>query len=168
MDTVTNAALKDLSVVHKLCFAARSLPNGTPNYWKLISSFAIEGNNEYSLSPDEARVFVENLQVLHKDVFDSDVTLTRRLLKLPKNDTDKPEKIGVVLVSPKHSCPHCKSRLYLRSDRSVTAIIYDHHLGTIPWLHYTRYCRKQGCHYQQHYGYHTTGDSNEVVYDPDC
>ena len=54
------------------------------------------------------------------------------------------------------------------TEMSCMVTIYDHHYGSIPAIHYTRYCRKRGCSYQQHYGYHTNGDNNEVMYDSDC
>ena len=101
-------------------------------------------------------------------MFDCDEELTKSLIKMPKTDPSKPERIGVVLLSPKENCLHCNSKLYVRPDRNVMATIYDHRYGSIPAIHYTRYCRKRGCSYQQHYGYHTNGDNNEVMYDSDC
>ena len=113
------AALQDLSVVHRICFAARSLPIGTPNYWKIISSFCVIGKNDYHVSPEEAKIFIENLQFLNPSVFDCDEELTKSLIKMPKTDPSKPERIGVVLLSPKENCLHCNSELYVRPDRNV-------------------------------------------------
>ena len=168
MASTTKGALQDISVVYRLCFAARSLSSDSPNYWSLVSSFAVEGNGNYSLSPDEARIFIENMRVLHSDIFDTEETLTRSLIKLPKNGSNQPEKVGLVLVSSVQNCSNCHVRLYIRQDRAISAVIYYHKLGTIPAIHYTKYCRKRGCTYQQHYGYHSIGDGNGVIYDSNC
>ena len=53
---------------------------------------------------------------------------------------------------------------YLRLDRSASAVIYDNIMGSLPATHYTKYCRKPGCSFQQHYGYSSSG-SNNFVYD---
>jgi len=73
-----NPALKDLSVVHRLCFAARILPIGTPNYWQIVSNFGLQGKSSgLKLSPEEARTFIQNLLILNKEVFDSDTCLIK-------------------------------------------------------------------------------------------
>ena len=110
-------------------------------------------------------MYIENLQILNHEVFDSDAALMKELIKAPKNDPAKPERIGIVLLSPIKQCLLCGSKLYIRPDRSVLATVYDHHFGSVPAIHYTRYCRKKGCSLQQHYGYHTKGDPNCVTYD---
>ena len=114
MATATNPALKDISVIYRMCFAARSLSSDSPNYWNLVSKFAVEGKEKHSLSPDEARIlnFVENMHILHSDIFDTEEKLTRNLIKLQKNDHRQPERIGFVLVSPIENCPSCRVRLY--------------------------------------------------------
>ena len=168
MATASNPALKDISVIYRMCFAARSLSSDSPNYWSLVSKFAVEGKEKHSLSPDEARIFVENMHILHSDIFDTEEKLTRNLIKLPKNDPCQPERIGFVLVSLTENCPSCQVHLYTRQDRAASAVIYHHNLGTIPAIHYTKYCRKKGCSYQQHYGYHSNADSNGIIYDSDC
>lgn len=155
-----NSALKDLSVVHRLCFAARMLPIGTPNYWKIVSSFGIQGKSGLKLLPEEARVFIENLLLLNEEVFKSDICLIKELVRIPKCF----DKIGMVLVSSVEDCVCCKSKLYIRSDRSTAAIVYDHDLGPLLAIHYTKYCRKTGCSLQQHYGYYSV-DNKEVIYD---
>jgi len=155
-----NPALKDLLVVHRLCFAARILPTGTPNYWQIVSNFGLQGRSSgLKLSPEEARIFIENLLVLNKEVFDSDTSLIKQLVRIPKCLN----KIGMVLVSSVEECGSCKSKLYIRSDRSTTAVVYDHDLGPIPAIHYAKYCRKTGCSLQQYYGYYSI-DNKEVTY----
>ena len=145
-------ALQDLNVVHRLCFAARSLPIGAPHYWETIQNFGIQGKESSILSVEECRVFVDNLKLLQEGVFDTDTKLFKELVRVPKNDPSKPERIGFILLSPNQHCLLCKSKFNIRADRSVLAVIYDEQLGTLPATHYTRYCRKSGCSFQQHYG----------------
>ena len=91
------------------------------------------------------------------------------LMKLPKNTHKNVERIGVILISSRENCAKCRGRLSTWPDRVASAvIIYDHAHGTIPALHYTKYCRKPGCYYNQHYGYHTVGGSSSISYDSDC
>jgi len=160
-------ALDDLSVVHRLCFATRMLSVGLPNYWEITAKFSTLGRSDYSLSGQDARIFVENLKYLNPSVFDSDFKLTKELVKLPKTDGGA-ERISIVLISPNETCIDCGSKLYVRADRSVQAILCDSQYGSLPALHYSRFCRKKGCSLQQHYGYYTRGDSKEVRYNNDA
>ena len=48
--------------------------------------------------------------------------------------------------------------------RSVSTFVYDHEMDMLPAIHYTRYCRKKGCPFQQHYSYYTCGSSDAVIY----
>lgn len=162
-----NKLLQDLTVVHRLCFAARSLPVGIPRYWKIARDFSLKGKENGLLSADECRVFVENMLVLKEGVFDSDEKLTRELVRINKTDPKRPERIGVVLISPNQFCIFCGSHLYVRSDRNSLAVIYDQELGTLPAIHYTRYCRQKDCCFQQHYGYYTKGYADNITYNHD-
>jgi len=107
-------------------------------------------------------------KVIQERVFESDAKLTTELMKAAKNDTKSPEKIGMILVSPNTTCKKCALKLYIRPDRSTSAIVYDHQMGTIPAIHYMRYCRKKGCSFQQHYSYYTCGSSDHVTYNDDA
>ena len=84
MATLPNAAFNDPAVVHRICFAARSLPVGYPKYWHLVCTFAVKDKKVHSISREEARVFAENLKVLSGDVITSDLTMMCDLKKLPK------------------------------------------------------------------------------------
>ena len=46
--------------------------------------------------------------------------------------TMETEKIGLILISPIECCIVCGSKLSVRQDRSVQAIIYDDYYGTFP------------------------------------
>ena len=109
----------------------------------------------HSISYQEAGVFAENLKALNGDVFTSDLTMMCFLIKLPKNTHKKVERIGVILISARENCANCRGRLSTRPDRVASAVIYDYAHGTIPALHYAKYCHKPGCYYNQHHGYHT-------------
>ena len=98
MATLPNAAFDDPAVVHRICFAARSLPVGCPNYWNFVCTFTVKDKKVHSISPEEARVFVENLKIL-SDVFTSDLTMMSDLIKLPKNTYKNVERIGVILIN---------------------------------------------------------------------
>ena len=97
-------ALQDLNVVHRLCFATRSLPIGAPHYWETVRKFGIQGKESCILSAEECRVFVENLQ---EGMFDTDTKLIKELVRVPKNDPSKPDRIGFILLSPNQHCILC-------------------------------------------------------------
>ena len=78
-----------------------------------------------------------------------------------------PESTGIILISQNDSCQYCQSILHIRADRPSCVTIYDDSLGTVPSLQYTKYCRRKGCSFQQHYGYHCEGNVGEVTYDND-
>ena len=120
------------------------------------------------MSAEECRVFVDNLKLLQEGVFDTDTKLFKELVRVPKNDPSKPERIGFILLSPNQHGFLCKSKLNIRANRSILAIIYDEQLGTLPAIHYTRYCRKSGRSFQQHYGYYTQGNAESVTYNDDA
>lgn len=163
MSQSSNGALKDSQIMlcHKVSSCCFTL---------LLAHFSIKGKRitNYSLSGNEVRVFVQNLQVFNPNVFDSDFKLTKELAKAPKGDSPESDKIGVILVSAIELCVICNSKLYIRQDRSVQATLYDEKLGTMPAIHYTRYCSKKGCSLQQHFGYYTKGDTSEVLYNSDA
>jgi len=163
-----NKALQELGVVHRLCFAARSIPVDVPRYWELVRDFSIQDKSGYLLSADDCRVFVENLHLFGEDAFASDDMLKKRLIRLPKSNSMKSNTIKMILISPNGNCLLCNSKLYTRPDRHVLAVLYDHESGTIPAIHYTRSCRKKGCSFQQHYGYYTHGNSDNVTYNNDA
>jgi len=167
MDKTVKNALDDPAVVHKLCFATRTLPVGLPNYWDIAANFSISGKVDYTLTGQDARVFIDNVRYLNPSVFDSDYKLTKELVKMPKSSSGD-EKIGIPLISPNDKCLFCRSKLYIRADRCVQAILYDSLYGSLPAIHYTRYCRKKNCSFNQHYGYYTRSDCSEATYNNDA
>ena len=67
------------------------------------------------------------------------------------------EHVGVVLISKKQYCAECGGKLLLRADRPSNVTLYTDSYGTLPAVHYHKYCRnnKKGCSLVQYYGYHT-------------
>ena len=118
-----------------------------------------------TLAIDQARVLVENLEIVDQGALATDEDLTKEMIQMPQHDGNGP--LGIVLISDRVKCINCGSTLYTRSDRSSRVTIYSDTLGTVPATHYTKYCRKQGCSYQQHCGFSTQGNSSVISYDPD-
>lgn len=162
MLSVLCKTIKDASVVRRLEFAASFYPRSMPSYWERVASFSLKTKEDRnSLAPDQARQFVENIEVVDNGAFASDIELTREMME--KQGEGMPR--GIVLISQNESCLLCGSRLYIRADRTSQVTVYDDSFGTVPGTHYTKYCRKRGCSFQQHYGYHTSGNMSVVTYD---
>ena len=166
MFSLLSQCIKDASVLRRLQFSAKFYPQSMPNYWGSIASFSVKNKEERNgLTPDLAQQIVENLEVIDSGVFTSDRDLIMDIVSMKNSGND--DLLGVVLISEKVSCRYCGSRLHIRSDRSMKVTIYDDNVGTLPGTHYTKYCRKRGCSFQQHYGYYSQGDTGDVKYDDD-
>ena len=166
MFSLLSQSIKDLSVLRRLEFAARFYPRSMPNFSDRLASFSLltrEGRN--SLTAEQARHFVQNLELIDNGALASDVELTTEIVKMTKSGSDAP--LGIVLISSKINCPICKSQLSIRADRPSNVTVYDDNFGTMPGTHYTKYCRRRGCSFQQHYGYFSCGDSSDVKFDDD-
>ena len=158
--------VRDVSVVRRLTFAANFLPKSMPNYWKTVASFNVHHQQaRNNLTTEQVQLFVENLKVIDPETFTNDQDLVREIADMPRCGTDIPQ--GIILISPNETCSLCGSKLKIRADRPSAVTVYDDGLGTMLATHFTKYCRKLGCSYQQYYGFSTRGDSREVVYDSD-
>ena len=107
-----------------------------------------------SFTTEEARQFIENIEVLNKDALATDLQLTNDIVGMVRTGTDIP--LGVVLISSKENCRDCGSKLYVRADRPSTITVYNNSMGTLPIP------RTAGGALQQHYG---MGSSSETIYD---
>lgn len=166
MFSLLSQYIKDASVLRRLQFSAKFYPQSVPNYWESLALFSVKNKEERNgLTPDLARQIIENLEVIDSGALSSDRDLMKEIVSMKKGGNDDP--LGVVLISDKVNCRYCRSRLYIRSDRSMKVTIYDDNMGTLPGTHYTKYCRKRGCSFQQHYGYYSQGDTGDVKYDQD-
>lgn len=153
--------VRDVSVVRRLSFATS---NSMPNYWQIVADFSLlhkPARND--LTSEEVRVLVENLEVMDAEAFATEHDLVREIIGMSWPGRDAP--LGIVLISDKENCSICGSMLKIRTDRASVVTIYDDSLGTVPATHFTKYCRKTGCSFQQHYNFSTQGDSSEVIYD---
>lgn len=155
-------SVRDASVIRRLQFAANFYPRSMPKYWENVASFSIKTRGETNeLNPEQARQIVENLEVIDKEALTTD----DELLKEITTAEDVSESTGIVLISGNESCQYCGSQLHIRADRASRVTVYDDTLGTVLATHYTKYCRRRGCSFQQHYGYHAQGNVGEMRYD---
>ena len=145
--------IKDVSVLRRLLFAAVFLSPQLPQFWGLVVEFATLGKDSAkSISPDQARVFIENIQLLHAKAFDTDKDLFREILQM---EIPAARPIGIPLISNNATCLLCGSNLLLRKDRSAPMVVYDNVRGTLPASHFHKYCSRRTCNFTQYYGYYT-------------
>ena len=110
------------SVLRKLLFAASNLPNDLPDYWKIVTSFAITNSQREKLTPSKVEALVDNIQYCDKDALLSDKDLMDALLHQKGRD-GKP--LGVVLVSPISKCQTCGGELTVKADRPSHLTLYS-------------------------------------------
>ena len=103
-----------------------------------------------SITPDQVKAIVENIQALNSAAFETDNSMFKKLISL-----DIPGKKPLGLISPSTTCLRCGSQLKLRKDRHAAVTIYDYKLGTIPGAHFHKICPNRTCSVTQYYGYHT-------------
>ena len=149
--------IQDTSVLRCLMFATSVLPEDTPKLWEIITKFAgYKAESSIQLLPQQAKLIADNISFTDKHVLASDESLFRELVLMP---FEKREHVGVVLLSHRQSCIMCGGKLLLRSDRPSNVILYTDSHGTLPAIHYRKFCAnsRRGCNVVQHYGYHTKG-----------
>ena len=66
------------STVRRMLFATSFLPPDIPNYWEMVATFASDG----SVSPQQAKLKMENVQMLDSEALCSDVNLTKELMAM--------------------------------------------------------------------------------------
>ena len=142
-----------------MAFAASFLPESMPSYWEKVAAFGVKGKESSNMiTAEKARLLVENWKCLDPALFNTDDDLLGEILGVYSSLPH----LGVVLLSPQECCLFCKSKLYVRADRSSKVVIYDIKYGTMPGTHYVKYCRRKGCNFNQHYGFYMV--ENGVVY----
>lgn len=150
--------IKDASTLRRMLFAAAYLPSQTPNFWGIVVEFATLGMTRRSaVTPEQARVLMENLKTLDEKAFSTDKELLQELTHMPIPPTNKP--LGIILLSPREVCILCGSKLLVRSDKASSVVVYDDHLGTVPATHFHKCCSKRSCPCTQFYGYYTCAGS---------
>ena len=163
-----------LSVMRRLICAYAILPQDTPQFWEIVSSFASssEGGGSSSgtttatrLTLQGAKTFIENLEYLEPDTLKSDQDLIRELQSFVGH---KGIALGVVLVSLKNKCRLCGSGLLVKADRPSRITVYSDSFGTVEGTHYRKVCKRfrVGCQFVQHYGHHPKGGT-DIYFDED-
>ena len=139
-----------------MLFATSNLPADLPHYWDTVASFGSLGcsSEPQKITPQSAKVAMENLQILDANAFCTDAALTKELVTMPQGPKKQP--LGIPLIPQQTSCHSCGGKLLLRGDRPSTMTLYIDSLGTIPATHYHKYCSnyRKGCKLTQFYGYH--------------
>ena len=154
---LVSTQIRKVSVLRRLIFAVINLPDDLPNLWDVVVQFATK-NDDCSISANEIRVLIENIQEVDSVAFATDSELLQELMKF---QIPKQKPLGLILVSSNQSCPLCGKHLLLRKDRPASLVVYDDQLGSVPGSHYHKYC---SCGLTQYYGYYTISGSTDVLY----
>ena len=153
MDTLQNQ-VKEIGVLRRLIFATRNLPAEIPHYWQKVASFGSKGSkNESLVSADLART-MENLEYIDASSFATDDHLMKELIDFRYGDEQHP--MGIPLLPNEKVCLLCDSQLQLRGDRPSNITLYTETFGTVPGMHYHKYCKsyRKGCKFVQFYGFY--------------
>ena len=121
----------EASVLRRLLFAAIYVPEGTPNRWELISTFAFQHATQ-QCSASDVQLLLENIKVLDSEAFSSDAVLMNELHAL-KGSNNSP--LGIILISPHTVCKECGGKLLTRVDRPSNFVVYSEAMGTVPATH---------------------------------
>ena len=92
--------IRKVSVLRRLIFAIVSLPDDLPNVWTIVVQFATK-NEDCSISANEIRVLMENIQEVDSAAFTTDSELLQELMKF---QIPKQKPLGLILVSSNLSC----------------------------------------------------------------
>lgn len=147
------------SVLRRLLFATSLLPEDTPKLWEIVAKFAtFRASSSVTIHPKQANLIADNINFTDEQVQATDNTLLKELVFMP---VDGREHVGIIFISKKKNCVSCGGKLLIRADRPSHVTLYTDSCGTLPALHYRKYCAnsKRGCKIVQHYGYHTKGPS---------
>ena len=155
----------DSAILKTMFFASVFILPELPSYWDMIAKFANQQNSSKLeiMTPQSAKLIVENHQVLDQEAFISDADLTTQLVTMEYEKTKQP--LGIPLIAKETKCLLCGGRLSIRSDRPSRMTIYTQSIGTVPATHFHKYCQNyhKGCHFVQFYGYYRSG-SGEMYY----
>ena len=155
--------IQDVSVIRRLLFAVVFLSPDLPMYWGVVVEFATAGKvPRSSVTPDQVKALVENIEYLDATAFQTDLALQREII-FTTIAGKKP--LGIPLISPCTSCLLCGSKLQLRNDRHAPVVIYDIKHGTVPGAHFVKFCPKRTCSFTQYYGYYSS--LNKIRFNPD-
>ena len=156
------AQVGDVGVFRRLLFATFYLPSDVPHYWNIVATFCNQGSSK--VSPESAKMLMENIQILNPEAFCTDEALKREIIGMEYGPSKQP--LGVPLIPSQTECFSCGGNLLLRGDRPSRLSLYTEALGTVPATHYHKYCHnyRKGCNIVQFYGYHREKDQR-LCYD---
>ena len=72
--------IEDVSVLRRLLFALSQLSKEVPNYWELVTKFAVQNIGHKCLDCKTVQLLAENLQELDPLPFQSDRSLYKQLM----------------------------------------------------------------------------------------
>ena len=101
------AQVSDVGVLRRMLFATSYLPSDVPHYWNIVATFCNQGSS--IISPESAKMLMENVQILNAQAFCTDEELTRELIAMEYGPTKQP--LGVPLI-PSQSVFHVVESYY--------------------------------------------------------
>ena len=142
------AQISDVGVLRRMLFATY-LPSDVPHYWNIVATFCNQGSS--MISPESAKMLMENVQILNAQAFCTDEELTRELIAMEYGPTKQPLGFPLIPSQARQSVFHVVESYYCPSRLSL----YIEALGTVPATHYHKYCHNywKGCNVAQFYGY---------------
>ena len=94
--------IQDVSVLRRLLFAVVFLSPDLPMFWGVVLEFATAGKvSKSSITPEQVKVLIENLQSFNAAAFQTDDELQKQLIFL---DAPGLKSIGLPLIGQKSSC----------------------------------------------------------------
>ena len=145
----------------RLIYAASHLSSEIPLYWNVVASFSNQASSKETVTPESARIVIENLQALNPRSFITDAELKSQLMQLEYSITKQP--LGIPLVPIQTRCVLCNGKLLVRNDRPSQVMLYTELMGTVPGTHFHKYSQnyRKGCGLVQFYGYHKNGHGSD-------
>lgn len=142
---------QDISVLTRLCFAAKYLNKETPRYWEFVKAIGFKSMDR---KPDskQVEIFMQNLQYLDSDALEVNQSLVQQMQQL---EGFQGHPLGIVLLSANNICRLCGGNLLVRADRPSFPVIHQELQGTTCGTHFRKYCQNnhKGCSFMQHYGF---------------
>lgn len=113
------------------------------------------------MTPESAKIAMENLQVLNPRSFITDAELISQLMQMEYNITKQP--LGIPLVPNQTQCVSCGGKLLMRNDRPSHIMLYTESMDTVPGTHFHKFCQNycKDCKVVQFYGYHKGGHGSD-------
>lgn len=107
-----------------MIFATSYLPHDLPKYWEVVASFANQ-QSDFDVSPDFAKITMENKQILYSKAFCLDAQLELELISMDYDlyGADK-HQLRIPLIPSQSLCVLCGGNLLLRSGCPSRMTLY--------------------------------------------